>query len=210
MIKVSRIVNSPVPSNCFVLYETPISNSCIIIDPGTENNDSLINYLEVESLLPQYIILTHEHFDHCWGVNNLRRRYPNVKLVCTTVCSISIQDIRKNYSLFYQQPGFKVNSADILIDMNDWRLKWNSHDLLFTPAKGHSDSGIIIRTDRFLFTGDSLIKDIKTVTYFKSGSKVLLKDTIKYIETVKGNNLMVCPGHGDMFLLDEYDLSLAI
>lgn len=85
----------------------------------------LYGFLDSEGLKPQYIILTHEHFDHCWGVTDLREKYSQVKFVCSTICSDAIQNLKKNYSVFYQQPGFEVASADIILDNISWTLGWN-------------------------------------------------------------------------------------
>ena len=92
MLSLKQIENIPISSNCFVLFDKAVGNNCVVVDPGSENNTHIYRYLENEKLRPEYIILTHEHFDHCWGVNDMRNVYPNVKLVCSQICSEAIQD----------------------------------------------------------------------------------------------------------------------
>ena len=58
-----------------------------------------------------------------------------------------------------------------------------------------------------MFSGDTLIKDIRTVTKLKTGSKEKLSVSLRLIEKEKGQGLMVYPGHEDLFSLDDYDLS---
>ncbi len=209
MLVIKQIVNVPKSSNCFVLFDKAVGNNCIVVDPGSEDNSILNQYLEQEVLLPEYIFLTHEHFDHCWGVEDIREVYPDVKLVCSQICSEAIQDKKKNYSVFYQQPGFDLKPADIVLDEVNWSLNWNGYQIRFEPAQGHSAAGIIFFIDRYVFTGDTLIKDIKTVTKLKTASKKRLMDSIAMLEKEKGKVLIVCPGHGEMFNLDRYDLSKA-
>lgn len=74
-LTVLKIENYPVASNCYVLYDKSQGNTCILVDPGSENCDSLERTLEEHELLPEYIILTHEHFDHIWGCNYLTNKY---------------------------------------------------------------------------------------------------------------------------------------
>lgn len=210
MLEIKQIVNSPKSSNCFVLYDKAVGNNCIVIDPGSEDNSSLYLYLEQEKLLPEFIVLTHEHFDHCWGVNGLREAYPDVKLVCSKICSDAIQDKKKNYSVFNQQPGFELKKADVVLDDINWLLHWNGFEIRFVPAQGHSAAGIMFFIDIFVFTGDTLIKDIKTVTKLKTASKEKLKDSLLMLENEKGKNLIVCPGHGETIELDYYDLTKAL
>ena len=207
---IKQIENTPISSNCFVIFDKAVRNNCIIVDPGSEDNSDLFRFLEKELLNPEYIILTHEHFDHCWGVNSFRNKYPDVKLISSKICSDSIQDRKKNYSVFNQQPGFELKPADIILDDIDWKLVWYDKLISFLPAQGHSASGIVIFVDQYVFTGDSLIKGIKTVTKLKTASKEKLMKTLSMLEAKKGRGFVVCPGHGEMFSLDGYDLSLAI
>lgn len=204
MIEVKRLINYPISSNCFVVFDKAKGFHCIIIDPGSEIQSKLFEYLDSNNLVPEFIILTHEHFDHCWGVNGLREKYNDIKLVCSAECSNTIQDRKKNYSVFYEQPGFEVNAADIVIDDN-CSFKLNDLDVNFTLAKGHSASGLIIIIQNYVFTGDELIKDLKTVTKLKTGSKEKLLDSINFLRKLKGRGLIVCPGHGETFELDNYE-----
>lgn len=210
MLEIKQIDNIPISSNCFVLFDKAVGNNCIVVDPGSEDNSSLYQYLEQETLLPESIVLTHEHFDHCWGVNDMRNVYPNVKLVCSQICSEAIQDKKKNYSVFHQQPGFDLKPADIVLEDVCWMVNWNGYQIRFVPAKGHSAAGIVFFIDKYVFTGDTLIKDIKTVTKLKTASKEKLKDSLLMLENEKGKNLIVCPGHGETFELDNYDLTKAL
>ena len=208
MLEVKQITNVPIDSNCFVIYDKEIGDECVVVDPGSEDNSYLYEFLKFKGLNPQYTILTHEHFDHCWGVNQLREDYPTVKLVCSTHCSVAIQSRKKNYSVFHQQPGFDVDSADIMLEDVNWSLGWNGFLLSFYPAQGHTASGVIFTVDGYIFTGDELIGGIRTVTKLNTGSKEKLVESVKLLETAKGDGLIVCPGHGETFELDRYDLNL--
>ena len=209
-IVIKRLINTPVDSNCYIIYDKTQSNECIIIDPGSENNVELINYITQTLLYPQYIILTHEHFDHCWGVNDLRERYPYIRLICSSICSETIQDPRATYSHYYCKPEFVIAPADILLDDVQWKIEWNNFEFGFCAAKGHSASGIYIFLENAVFTGDTLVTNMKTITKFKSGSLSDLKQSLQALSRYKGCGLVVFPGHGESFELDKYDLSEAL
>ncbi len=210
MLIVRQIINSPISSNCFVLYDEAIGEDCLIVDPGSCNNHELYQFIEEKRLTPLFIILTHEHFDHCWGVNGIREKYPEIKLLCSSSCSVAIQNKKKNYSVYNEQPGFELKPADIEVENINWSLGWNNYKIQFHPAKGHTTSGIIVVVNKYLFTGDELIKGIKTVTKLKTGSNDALLESLKFLKSLQGQSLIVCPGHGDMFELDGYNLGLAI
>lgn len=57
-----------------------------------------------------------------------------------------------------------------------------------------------------LFTGDTLIKDLKTVTKLPTGSIEKLKDSIALFSQFKEKGMMVYAGHGEPFELDRYNV----
>jgi glyoxylase-like metal-dependent hydrolase (beta-lactamase superfamily II) len=65
-------VLTPFEENCYVLVDS--SGECVLIDPG-EASENLIEFVEVQSLQPQMILLTHGHFDHFGGAAELKRRW---------------------------------------------------------------------------------------------------------------------------------------
>lgn len=206
-IEIVRLINAPIDSNCYIIYDKSLSDECIIIDSGSECNDELVNYIAQYSLILRYIILTHEHFDHCWGVNDLRARYPKVKLICSSMCSEAIQDPRATYSHYYCKPEFVIAPADILLEDVQWKVYWNNYEFNFTAAKGHSTSGIFVFVENAVFTGDTLVKNVKTTTKLKTGSLSDLRLSLQNLSRYKGQGFVVYPGHGETFLLDEYNLS---
>lgn len=142
-LETKTVVNAPIDSNCYIIYDKKESDECIIIDPGSRDNTVLFEELEKWSLSPKYIVLTHEHYDHCWGVSALLGKYQDSKVVCSVICSQAIQQLRLNYSHYCFPEEFSLKQADIVLDYNDYNIRWSRYDLIFVPAKGHSTSGIL-------------------------------------------------------------------
>jgi hydroxyacylglutathione hydrolase len=198
-----RLINKPINSNCYVLSS---NFECIIIDPGYQNSNGLINYIIKNSLSIKYVLLTHEHFDHIYSVNSLREKF-DFKIVCSKICSDNIGNNKKNLSVFYDQKGFEVDKADILIEDLNYNLQWANSDIIFFETKGHSKGSISIEINDLLFTGDVLIKDIKTVTKLPGGDKTEVIKTFNFFNSrYKQKKITICPGHGEIFLFDDIDL----
>lgn len=201
-VKTRRIINSPIDSNSFILYREDYSN-CIVIDPGTLECDKLIHHLNELKLKPKYIFLTHEHFDHIWGVNKLKDTY-NSKIVCSKECAESIIHRKKNMSVFYDQKGFDTYPADILIEDLNYHLVQDDLKIEFIESKGHSNGSICILVENNLFTGDTILYNTKTVVKFPGGDKEKLKLSLELIfSRLKDKVISVFPGHGNCFLLNE-------
>jgi hydroxyacylglutathione hydrolase len=201
-LNIERIVNSPINSNCFIIYKSGFS-SCIILDPGSKDCSAIINFINSKNLIPEYIILTHEHFDHIWGVNELKSIY-NLKIISSKLCNEKIVNRRKNLSIYYDQVGFNSCKADILIEDVKHKLFWNNHFFEFINTPGHSNGSICIYTNNILFTGDTLIKNEVTVTKLPGGNRQKLSLSLnKLIERFKDINPKVFSGHGDSFSFRE-------
>lgn len=207
---VKRFINNPVPSNCYVVSSKEFDGDCVIVDPGSIDNNELLGFLTTKRLVPKYIILTHEHFDHTWGVNRLVEQY-SIPIVCSELCSQNIKDEWLNCSAQYDDnTQFVIKSKTVSIESLHYKFGFLGGSFSFLRTPGHTDASISFVINGYLFTGDTLIKDERTVTKLPTGSKERLKESMKIYEQMKGKGLMVCPGHGDMFEMDEYDLKYAI
>src|SRR5690554_3985005 len=58
-------------SNTYVVSE---NKQCFIIDPGYEGPE-IIEYIKSRKLVPQFIYITHGHYDHTGGVKQLKELY---------------------------------------------------------------------------------------------------------------------------------------
>lgn len=199
-LRIEIIKNSPVTSNCFVVSASD-GDSCLIVDPGTCDNTSLLTYLEGENLCPQYVILTHEHFDHIGGVELLRKKY-NIQLIASRACSEVIEFPKRNMSVFYDGVGFSVAGADLITE-DIGCLNWEGYCLDFITCPGHTSGGICISLDDFLFSGDTMIYHLKTVTKLPGGDKEELIQTLKNLFSMFEPYKKVLPGHGEAFFFKD-------
>lgn len=209
-LQIHRFINQPISSNCYVLFDKTRSNACLLVDPGSKEPSEINSWLYAENLFPKYVILTHEHFDHIAGCNFFIDKF-RVKLICSSLCYELIQSAKQNLSLFYDQKGFTVHGELELDVAGPYSFfSWESYDILLFPSLGHTSAGISFIIGQWLFTGDTLIHDTKTVTKLYSGSKEALMISMCQYERLKGKKLIVCAGHGEMFDLDNYNLKKMI
>ncbi len=202
-LEIERLVNSPINSNCYILFRKE-SEFCIVIDPAVENLLLFDIFFKTERKTPQYIIITHEHFDHISSVEYLRNTYKS-KLIASPECSNRITDAKKNLSLFYDQIGFTCRPADIIVDSDSWKLNWEDFSFQFYLTPGHSEGGLCIRIDKILFTGDTLMKDFKTIVKLPGGNKEILKKSVEMLVKESDQDTVIFPGHGERFKLSDWN-----
>lgn len=197
MIEIATFINFPVNSNCYVVYSKQ-SKQCLIIDPGSEDPTSIVSFIEKIGLIPDYIILTHEHFDHIWGVKHLKEIY-HANVLCSKECADSITNPKKNMSAFFKPPGFSLSEADVILSNNTSSLIWGKYIIDFYPTPGHTEGSICFTINNYLFTGDTLIKDEETVTKLPGGSKLKLKESLNLLNSLINSKTIIMSGHGDSF-----------
>ena len=191
-MKIKQIINQPVTSNCFIVFHEN-NNSCIVIDPGSENScniENAINEREVD-----YIFLTHEHFDHIWCTDKIREKY-NAKLCCSADVAKSITNKKKNLSLFVDQIGFELNIPDVILDHKQ-HINWYGTLIEIIHTPGHTEGSICIKINDNLFTGDTIIKDTQTVTKLPSGNKDKLQNSIEKLAQMGLSDFNLYCGHGE-------------
>lgn len=199
-LSIKRIVNFPVTSNCFIIT-CEKSNECVLVDPACGTGEMLQSYIALAKIIPVYIILTHEHFDHISSVEYLRELH-GCKVIASDICSSSIGNAKKNLSLFYDQVGFTCNPANIIIE-SEADFIWNDFIFHFHLTPGHSEGSICFSIENYLFSGDTIMNGYKPVTKLPGGNKQKLDISVNRLLSLYRNSATVYPGHGDMFQLAD-------
>lgn len=205
MVHIRQFANQLMSSNGYVAYQDGL-RSCLVIDPGSEKSEDMIRFMDERGLEPEYILLTHEHTDHTWGVNALLERY-DTRVVCSAACKKALPREGRTYFLFYMDNAeyeYAVKRVDLVLEELEACLNWNGVEVrhVFTP--GHSHGSVCYSIENNLFTGDTVMQ-YKPYIHKKQGSLEAFKNSIRLLmDTFDGAVTNVCPGHGSPFLLKDY------
>lgn len=212
-MEIKRTVTDYLKSNMYLITE---NGHGLLIDPCFD--EKLIGSLKKRDIILDYIILTHEHYDHISGVNLWKEAFPRSEVMCNEVCAERIQNPRANSSRYFeafcqiqtwakdQKPmsGTEfVCHADRTFTSGD-SVIWQDHKLFFKEAPGHSPGSTLIFLDEdILFSGDSLMRDHLAATRFPGGStKIYNEQTLPFIMSLS-ESITVYPGHLEIFKLSE-------
>ena len=86
------IPSERIETNCYLIEE---EGHVLIIDPSC--GELIIKRIKEKGWKPDYIILTHEHYDHIWDLEEVRD-YFEVPVIASRLCSQRIQSIETNLS----------------------------------------------------------------------------------------------------------------
>lgn len=141
------------------------------------------------------VLLTHGHFDHMYGMNRLVDMNPSVKIFTNIDGWEALLSDKKNMSRYHETPfvfehseKIKIVTDDEVVQISD-KLSATAH---FTP--GHNPGCITWVIEDFVFTGDSYIPGIKTVTNLPGSDKALAAQSELLIKKL-AEGKRIFPGH---------------
>lgn len=209
-MEIDRYTSPLLDSNMYVVSE---NSHCIIIDPYfSPKTCSLLS-----GLTPDFMLVTHEHYDHISGVNSYKKRY-GIPLYASRMCDEGLRDPVQNRAKFFGAwlevqgiTGQKIDKtyvchAEELVE-DGQTLTWMGHRILFKLAPGHSTGSTLILLDgNMLFSGDCLLrKSIAAARLPGSDPKVFQQSTLPYLTQLDGD-ILAFPGHYGCFRLRDHHL----
>ena len=206
-------------------YGVEKANTYLIVSDGhaliiDACSKAVAEELKRRNVTPDYLILTHEHCDHLWGVNEIRAAFPNVQVVAQEYCSEAIGDSKRNKAKQYhiyatlrfgesyrneeaRNRKYSCTPAEIKFEKK-LKFAWHDYSLELSHAPGHSPGSVLINMKNVgVFSGDSILQE-ETFLKFDGGDEDAFNSlTLPQISTIS-DETVIFPGHGDVFLMREW------
>ncbi|MEN3013214.1 MAG: MBL fold metallo-hydrolase [Endomicrobiia bacterium] len=188
-------------TNCYI-YKDPFSENSIIIDPGGDAK-RLIDFIQINKLKLNYIILTHAHYDHIAALSEIAKAFQVETVIHQDEYSI-LTDNALNLSLFLGKNT--LDNLDLIkyLKVKDLELIYCGNQKIFVlHTPGHTKGSICLYIkDKYLFTGDTLFCGSVGRTDFPTGDIDALEDSLKRIFSLP-HNIRFFPGHNNDCVLKE-------
>ncbi len=196
-MKTKQFVVNPFQMNCFIYYDEN-SKEGIIIDPGTystEEDNTVINFIEGNKINIKYLINTHGHIDHILG-NKFARDTFNVPMLIHKDDLFLVDNSLEQSRMFGIEIA-KPPSFDMYIT-EETELKLGDTKFNFIHTPGHSPGSVCIvdHKNKNVFCGDLIFKNSVGRTDLPMGSFEILLDSInnKLFEKCS-DSYNLFPGH---------------
>lgn len=192
-------------TNCYI-YADVSSRKVLIVDPGGETKQ-IVNFLQKNNFVPQFIVLTHGHYDHIKSLEEILEYYPIEVVIHEQELEV-VLDGSKNLSLLLGVPvlrepkkinWFKVKDADTIL-CGEKEIK-----IIHTPGHTKGSMCLYIQQDKCLFTGDTLFCGSVGRTDFPTGDIEQLDESLQKIFSLPEDTIFY-PGHQQPCVLAEEKL----
>ena len=199
-MQIRRFVSGLLSSNMYLVTE---NGHAIVIDPFADTDPA-------KGLQMDYILLTHEHYDHISGVN-LWKKDTGAPLLCSCACAENIKNPRKNLARHFRDfcelqtwvsleeipwsdPEYACEADETFTD--ETTLTWQGHSIHLFEMPGHSSGSTGILLDgTFFFSGDSLMENEEIELRLPGGSRKKWEETGKQRLQALPEGITVYPGH---------------
>ena len=183
-------------TNCYIL-KSKTSENAIVIDPGEDaiKIKSVLRDMDAKCIL---ILLTHGHFDHILGVENMRTTRAKVAIHELDAHSLTEKDI---FSSIIPKDDRPFEPAEILFtEEGNYKAEEFTFSVIHTP--GHTEGSVCYVFDDIIFTGDTLFKNAIGRTDFIGSDPEKMKASLKRLYDLPGD-YGIYPGHEDKTVLSD-------
>lgn len=208
-------------SNMYVVIS---GGEALIVDPCL--SDEAVELLQSSAVTRCTVLLTHEHYDHISGVNQLRQHFA-CTVICTEVCAQRMQNPRRNHAAVFPAMFFKegpevVQQAATLFDSHYsctadetytgvLDLQWQDIPLRLTELPGHSPgSAIVEAAGTHVFTGDNLIPGTETLVRLPGGDAAVFRQQVVPHLAALPPETVILPGHGAWGRRDQPEMASSL
>lgn len=192
-MKIETFVLGPAMTNAYLMYDEE-SKEGLVVDPGM-GPDSLLRRIGELGIAVKAILLTHAHFDHIGGVEELRSLTKAPVYLHRAEADWMTEPQKNGSGLFPGIPAIVCAPADHLLDGGETlSLLGETFRVLHTP--GHSPGSVTYVWGTTIFSGDVLFKNSIGRTDLPGGSyETLMHSISEKLMDLPEETRVLC-GHG--------------
>ncbi len=196
-----RFVVGPVQTNCYFVCNR-VTKEAIVIDPGA-SADVLYRKLSEEDLFAKAILLTHGHFDHAGGAEELSSLCGGIPIYAAELEKETLEDPNLNLSAGMGREAACYHATHFLRDEEEVQIAGFKIRLLLTPGHTAGGCSYYFPKQMIVFSGDALFSGSVGRTDFPGGSMKTLVHSIREKLLTLPDITTVYPGHGEETRISE-------
>ncbi len=171
-------------TNCYLVWDEHTKNAAVV-DPG-DDGAFLSDCLKRKGLTLKNILLTHGHFDHIGGVQELLETCGTTPAVYISECDMNLPSaFGENVQLDPKAVTFWKEGDVVTMDSVEFKV-------ISTP--GHTPGSVCLICEDVIFSGDTLFQGSCGRTDFPGGSWTEMAASLRRLHDLPGD-YSVLSGH---------------
>ena len=191
MLRVDYITNRVFNSRTYILFDEKYDRVWLVDCGDADKVLEMIGKMSVEGVL-----LTHAHSDHIYGLEELIKRFPAVKIYTNTAGVEALKSPKLNISHYHSEyPDISIDAPNnVCVLQEGYELEVLGVPAHIYETPGHAPSCLTYIIGQMAFTGDSYIPGVKVFTGFPHANKKEAEASVERILQFS-EECQIMPGH---------------
>ncbi len=196
-------------TNCYVVANGP-GEPCLIVDPGQDAIDGVMEIVRENRLAPAAVLLTHGHIDHIWCVAPVSDNF-DIPAYIHAGDRYRLEDPAGNSMFASREKMLSMTKGALeLTEPDDVRVFDTSVpldiagiQLSIRHAPGHTEGSVVFEraatpdTPPIMWSGDVLFAGSIGRTDLPGGDSEAMRTSLRSVIWPAPDDMVVLPGHGE-------------
>ena len=199
-MEIKLMILPPLGTNCYLVKTG--ENSGVVIDPADKGKDVVAAARDFGMNIEK-ILLTHGHFDHTGGVNEIKD-ITGAKVYIHENDECMLSDGNKALAYFCPSKKYEEKQADVTLKDGD-TIEQDGVVFRVMHTPGHSAGSVCFLVDgeeSYMFAGDTIFRDSIGRSDGYSGDYIVQKETLEKLKKIE-KDYIILSGHGEATTLSE-------
>ncbi|MBQ7764487.1 MBL fold metallo-hydrolase [bacterium] len=186
---IKSFILPPIENNNYLIIDE-ISREAALVDCSSFD-ESIQLELKKQNANLKYVFLTHGHFDHIGGLNDLP---PSVKVLMHSSDMEWVKEVN-TYLPMLGMPSMEIPKIDEFIKDGDI-INLGSLEIKVIHTPGHTQGGVCFYVDGNLFSGDTIFRESVGRCDLPGGNFNQIVESIENRIFTLPEETVIYPGHG--------------
>ncbi len=200
-MKTVRIPADGYGANCWIIIDEE-SGEFALIDPSPtgEAFEEFLSKRGLDKKNMKYILLTHGHFDHITGADEIRD-ISGAPLAIHEADADFLTNSDKNAYKYFFREELILRPAEIILHDGDV-LKLGACEIKVVSTPGHTEGSVCFFVGDNIYTGDTLFDRSIGRTDLIGGNQAKLENSLRKLISLE-RDYNIYPGHGSVSTISK-------